>query len=176
MDVNSDGALPALPPYENTGIASITICDRESFLRKMVAGVGIEPTTRGFSKFHLQTIRKYFNYLFRRNLGATQVRQASIFVSDGAFLDADSLLSGSNVVYTTIKVLTISCLEVRPDTVNHSGDHLPDRRLRSRKLDSPRQRLYGSRLRLIARARVIFVPFTVCLRRSYAHCRPGSLP
>jgi hypothetical protein len=45
----------------------------------MVAGVGIEPTTRGFSKFHRQLIRKYFNHLSRRNLGATQVRQASIF-------------------------------------------------------------------------------------------------
>jgi hypothetical protein len=51
----------------------------------MVAGVGIEPTTRGFSKFHRQLIRKYFNHLSRRNLGATQVRQASIFIFDGAF-------------------------------------------------------------------------------------------
>jgi hypothetical protein len=52
---------------------------------EMVAGVGIEPTTRGFSKFHRQLIRKYFNNLYRRNRGATQVRQASIFIFDGAF-------------------------------------------------------------------------------------------
>jgi hypothetical protein len=30
-----------------------------------VAGVGIEPTTRGFSKFHRQLTRKYFNHLYR---------------------------------------------------------------------------------------------------------------
>jgi hypothetical protein len=52
---------------------------------EMVAGVGIEPTTRGFSKFHRQLIRKYFNHLCRRNLSATQVRQASIFIFDRAF-------------------------------------------------------------------------------------------
>ena len=51
----------------------------------MVAGVGIEPTTRGFSKFHRQLIRKYFNHLCRRNRSATQVRQASFFVFDRAF-------------------------------------------------------------------------------------------
>jgi hypothetical protein len=36
-------------------------------------------------KSHRQLIRKYFNNLYRRNRGATQVRQASIFIFDGAF-------------------------------------------------------------------------------------------
>jgi hypothetical protein len=57
---------------------------------EMVAGVGIEPTTRGFSSFHRQLIRKYFNNLYRRNRGATQVRQASIFDFYSAFLNASS--------------------------------------------------------------------------------------
>jgi hypothetical protein len=51
----------------------------------MVAGVGIEPTTRGFSKSHRQLIRKYFKDLYRRNRGATQARQAKSFNYDKTF-------------------------------------------------------------------------------------------
>jgi acyl-[acyl carrier protein]--UDP-N-acetylglucosamine O-acyltransferase len=52
---------------------------------EMVAGVGIEPTTRGFSKSHRQLIRKYFKDLYRRNRGATQARQAKSFNYDKTF-------------------------------------------------------------------------------------------
>ena len=45
----------------------------------MVPRDGIEPSTRGFSKFHRHLIRKYFNHLYRRNRGAVRVQQASIF-------------------------------------------------------------------------------------------------
>ena len=52
---------------------------------KVVAGVGIEPTTRGFSEFHRQKILQYFKHLERHNLSATQVRQAPILYFDGDF-------------------------------------------------------------------------------------------
>ena len=51
--------------------------------RKVVAGVGIEPTTRGFSEFHRQKILQYFKHLERQRSGATQVRQAPILYFDG---------------------------------------------------------------------------------------------